>query len=126
MLVGRRKDATEFPVELGLNPIRTADELFVLAAIVDITERKKAEATMLRQAEELLRSNKELEQFAYISSHDLQEPLRKVQSFGDLLVSKYADTLGDEGRDYLKRMQNSAKRMQELINDLLSYSRVSG
>ena len=77
------------------------------------------------RTEELTRSNTELEQFAYISSHDLQEPLRKVQAFGDMLANQFRDVLGDEGRDYLQRMQGAAKRMQGLINDLLNYSRIT-
>ncbi len=124
-LVGRRRDGTELPIDLGLNPIQTEEGMFVLAAVVDISERKHAEETMTRQAVELARSNKELEQFAYIASHDLQEPLRKVQSFGDLLAAKVDDVLGAEGRDYLHRMQNAAHRMQDLVNDLLTYSRVA-
>ena len=76
------------------------------------------------RTEELTRSNAELEQFAYIASHDLQEPLRKVQAFGDMLATQFRDVLPDEGRDYLQRMQGAAKRMQGLINDLLNYSRV--
>ena len=77
------------------------------------------------RTEELTRSNTELEQFAYISSHDLQEPLRKIQAFGDMLANQYRDVLGDEGRDYLLRMQGAAKRMQGLINELLNYSRIT-
>ena len=77
------------------------------------------------RTEELTRSNTELEQFAYISSHDLQEPLRKIQAFGDMLTNQYRDVLGDEGRDYLQRMQGAAKRMQGLINELLNYSRIT-
>lgn len=76
------------------------------------------------RTEELTRSNAELEQFAYIASHDLQEPLRKVQAFGDMLATQFRDVLPEEGRDYLQRMQGAAKRMQGLINDLLNYSRV--
>ncbi len=76
------------------------------------------------RTEELTRSNAELEQFAYIASHDLQEPLRKVQAFGDMLGTEFRDILGAEGQDYLQRMQNAAKRMQVLINDLLNFSRV--
>jgi light-regulated signal transduction histidine kinase (bacteriophytochrome) len=70
-------------------------------------------------------SNSELESFAYIASHDLQEPLRKVIAFGDRLKAIYADALGERGLDYLERMQNATKRMQTLINDLLSFSRVT-
>ncbi|MFM9961568.1 MAG: sensor histidine kinase [Planctomycetaceae bacterium] len=77
------------------------------------------------RTDELTRSNTELEQFAYISSHDLQEPLRKIQAFGDMLTNQFRDVLGDEGRDYLQRMQGAAKRMQGLINELLNYSRIT-
>lgn len=91
----------------------------------DITERKRAEGELARQALELSRSNAELEQFAYVASHDLQEPLRKIQAFGERLNAKCADSISDQGRDYLKRMQNAAKRMQVLINDLLTFSRVT-
>ena len=73
----------------------------------------------------LERSNKELQDFASIAAHDLQEPLRKVQAFSDRLKSKYAGAFDDQGRDYLDRIQNAARRMQTLINDLLTYARVS-
>lgn len=75
--------------------------------------------------EALKRSNNELEQFAYVASHDLQEPLRKIQSFGDRLILKHKDKLDDDGKFIIDRMQNAAERMQVLINDLLSYSRIS-
>jgi PAS domain S-box-containing protein len=79
----------------------------------------------LEEANQLLtRSNDNLQQFAYVASHDLQEPLRKVQQFGDLLKSRYADQLGD-GVDYLERMQAAASRMSALIRDLLAFSRIS-
>ena len=81
-------------------------------------------AQLQGRTEELSRSNAELEQFAYIASHDLQEPLRKVQAFGDMLTTEFREVLGAEGQDYLQRMQNAAKRMQVLINDLLNFSRV--
>jgi len=93
--------------------------------LLDITARKHAEQTLQEQAEKLARSNAELEQFAYIASHDLQEPLRKIQAFGDRLKKKYESALGPEGIDYLVRMQNAAARMQTLIQDLLSLSRVT-
>jgi len=78
-----------------------------------------------RQRQELLRSNTELQQFASIASHDLQEPLRKIQAFGNRLKDKYSETLTDQGCDYLDRMQNAAQRMQTLIDDLLILSRVT-
>lgn len=86
----------------------------------------KKELEARRVAEEsLARSNRELEQFAYIASHDLQEPLRKITSFSSRLVSKYRDALGDQGLDYLTRMENATVRMQSLIEGLLVYSRVT-
>ena len=77
------------------------------------------------RTKELQRSNADLEQFAYIASHDLQEPLRKIITFSDRLSSKYAECLDEKGLDYLSRMQNAASRMRQLITDLLSYSRVT-
>ena len=82
-------------------------------------------AALLAVNAELSRSNQELEDFAYVASHDLQEPLRKVRTFGDRLKSKFRDQLGEQGADYVERMQNSAARMQQLIEDLLAYSRVT-
>ena len=91
----------------------------------DITQRKEADEKLRTYAEKLERSNRDLQDFAYIASHDLQEPLRKIQAFGDRLKAKYNDALGDTGRDYLARMFDAAARMQTLINDLLSFSRVT-
>jgi light-regulated signal transduction histidine kinase (bacteriophytochrome) len=90
----------------------------------DITERKQAAQTLEHKAAELARSNAELEQFAFVASHDLQEPLRKICAFGDRLKSKCGGALPEEGADYLTRMQNAAARMQTLIKDLLTFSRV--
>jgi signal transduction histidine kinase len=91
----------------------------------EIGERRKAEEKLEQFTKELERSNRELQDFAFVASHDLQEPLRKIQAFGDRLRMKYAETLKDDGKDYLERMQNAARRMHILINDLLSYSRVT-
>jgi len=92
---------------------------------VELAARKIAEQALELQSQQLAKSNKELEQFAYIASHDLQEPLRKITSFSSRLVSKYKDVLGEQGLDYLTRMDNSAIRMQSLIEGLLTYSRVT-
>lgn len=93
-------------------------------SLTDITARKLAEVTLARQTAELQRSNQELEQFAYVASHDLQEPLRKIEAFSDRLRAKYGEILGEQGADYLQRMQNAAQRMRTLIQDLLAFSRV--
>jgi PAS domain S-box-containing protein len=91
----------------------------------DVTQRKEDEEKLSIYNTKLEQSNRELQDFAYVASHDLQEPLRKVQAFGERLDVKYSQELGDEGRDYLKRMRDAAGRMQILINDLLSFSRIS-
>ncbi len=91
----------------------------------DITDLKRAEEKLKEYTEELLRKNKELQDFAYIASHDLQEPLRKIRAFGERLVRKYKEQLDEQGQDYLKRMMNASERMQQLISGLLMYSRVT-
>ena len=91
----------------------------------EMFERRRAEEEQRALADKLMHSNRELQAFAYIASHDLQEPLRKVTTFGDRLKVKCADQLDEQGKDYLERMQNAAKRMQTLINDLLNFSRVT-
>jgi PAS domain S-box-containing protein len=105
------------------------DETIDLHGIIvnsrDITDRKTAEKQLRSYNFKLEQSNRELQEFAYVASHDLQEPLRKVQAFGDRLEKKCADALSDEGRDYVGRMKNAAGRMQNLINDLLTFSRVA-
>ena len=120
-----RKDGSRLVVEVHERLIRdgSGEVAGIRSALLDITARKQAEELLALQAEELTRSNLELQQFAYVASHDLQEPLRKIQAFGDLLKTRYSETLSDQGRDYLTRMQNAAGRMQLLINDLLSLSR---
>ncbi len=91
----------------------------------EIEERRRAEQQVRAVAAELERSNGELEQFAYIASHDLQEPLRKIQAFGDRLRTKFRDELPDPGKEYVDRMYESSGRMRRLIDDLLNYSRVT-
>ncbi len=90
----------------------------------EIVQRHKVEAELQEYSKSLSRSNQELQDFAYVASHDLQEPLRKIRAFGDILESEYSKELGD-GVEYLQRMQNAASRMSVLIEDLLAFSRVS-
>jgi light-regulated signal transduction histidine kinase (bacteriophytochrome) len=122
-----RRDGSSVIMEIHQKRIRDAAgrPTGLRTFLLDITQRKRAEATLVEQAHKLSRSNAELEQFAYVASHDLQEPLRKIQAFGDRLKTKYEASLGPEGLDYLTRMQNAAGRMQILIQDLLSLSRVA-
>ncbi|WP_128543373.1 sensor histidine kinase [Larkinella soli] len=104
----------------------------VLMSFLDVTAIKQAQLEQERQAQalalantELKRSNEYLQQFAYVASHDLQEPLRKIQSFSDILTTEYADGLPDKARQMLNRIQSAAGRMSQLVRDLLTYSRLS-
>jgi signal transduction histidine kinase len=99
----------------------------VIAARVDerTAELRASEESLRAFAARLEQSNRELQDFAYVASHDLQEPLRKIQAFGDRLKARFAEALGEQGRDYLDRMHNAAARMQNLITDLLAFSRIS-
>lgn len=106
--------------------VRVFIEMAATAAALraEVAERQRAEATARAGAEELRRSNEELGRFASVASHDLQEPLRKIRSFGDRLRTRYRGALGEPGRADLDRMLSSAERMARLIDDLLTYSRV--
>jgi PAS domain S-box-containing protein len=132
-LMGLRKNGTTFPIDLIISEMHIAGERMFTGVVRDKTaetevERKRqhAQAALRRHrdaavkvARELKRSNAELEQFASVAAHDLQEPLRKVQAFGDRLGSRYANDLDEKGLDYIARMQDAAARMQVLISDLL-------
>lgn len=94
-------------------------------SIRDITDQRQIESDLKNKVEELNHSNKELEEFAYVASHDMQEPLRKITTFGDRLMEKYKDVLTGDGAMYLSRMNASAENMRNLINDLLDFSRIT-
>lgn len=122
-----RKDGAKIPVLLSCSRMDdcSGNVNRIVITIKDITDRKLIEDALITQTRRLTQSNAQLKEFVYVASHDLQEPLRKVCAFSERITSKYADVLDETGKDYLNRIVNAGVRMQTLINDLLSYSRVS-
>lgn len=96
-----------------------------IATYQDVSELERHEEKMLAYTKRLEQSNRELQDFAYVASHDLQEPLRKIETFGDRLAAKFAELLPDQGKTYIQRMQDATGRMRLLINDLLAYSQIT-
>ncbi|HEV3331960.1 MAG TPA: ATP-binding protein [Bryobacteraceae bacterium] len=124
-----------FPVEITFSPLNTEEGVLITSAIRDISERKRAEEQIqqlnanleervLERTEALLRSNEELQQFAYIASHDLQEPLRNVSIYAQLLAKRYREKLEGDADQCIAFIVESAQRMQKLIHDLLDFSQV--
>jgi len=124
-LAGRRKDGTEFPLELSLAAWNQGAEVAFTAIIRDITSRKEGEERLRSYATQLEAANKELEAFSYSVSHDLRAPLRSLDGFSQALLEDYHDRLDDTGRDFLQRVRAASQRMGTLIDDLLSLSRVT-
>ena len=123
----RRKDGEVRLALWNSANIYAADGRTLMATIAqgqDITERKDAELRMLEYSESLARSNAELQNFAYIASHDLREPLRTISGFLQILQSKYGDSLDDKAKDYINRSVNASVRLHDMIDDLLSFSRL--
>jgi PAS domain S-box-containing protein len=125
-LQGMRRDGSEFTLELALAPLRAASGQppRVLAMLADISARKKTDAEHARRRNELERSNAELEQFAYVASHDLREPLRMIASYTELLAEHFEGKLDPRTERFIGYVREGAKRMQRLIDDLLAFSRL--
>jgi PAS domain S-box-containing protein len=117
-----RKDGFEMPVEIGLTPIEMPEGLCTMATITDITLRKRAEEELRRTAAALARSNEELEQFAHVASHDLQEPLRVVRQHVEFVQHRLDKALDEDTRQSMDLAVDAAARMQALIRDLLAYA----
>jgi len=120
---GRRRDGSDLPVDITISVLRSAEGVLVTVAIRDVTARRAAKAQLLRTLDDLKRSNEDLERFAYLASHDLQEPLRMVASYTQLLARRYKGRLDADADEFIAFAVDGANRMQQLIQDLLTYSR---
>jgi light-regulated signal transduction histidine kinase (bacteriophytochrome) len=125
-VAGLRKDGTTFPLELSITSFVSDGERFFVCCLRDITEQKAALDEREQLLTRLTNSNAELERFAYVASHDMQEPVRMMVSFSQLLAEEYAGALGEEGGEYLRIINSSAHRMRHMIRDLMDYARLEG
>lgn len=123
-LTALHRDGHLIPVGLAIWPVRSGSTWSFSAVVEDISERKRVEEQLARRAEELAHSNAELESFTYSISHDLKEPLRTLEAFSQFLLEDYADKLDHQGRDYLVRISNGSARLKQMIEELLTLSRL--
>lgn len=121
------KQGLKIPVLLNCSFIKESNGKVksLVVTVKDITDRKQAEEALIAKTQKLAQSNAALQEFAYVASHDLQEPLRKISAFNERILARLGSNADEQTRDYLNRVQNATKRMQTLINDLLSYSRIT-
>jgi PAS domain S-box-containing protein len=123
-LRGRHKNGGTIPLEIALNPLKSESEPMVLVVLADITSRKQEERRLATVARNLEHSNRELEQFAYVASHDLKAPLRAIKTLAGWVNKDVGDQLPDKSRQHLDKLQGRVLRMERLLDDLLEYSRV--
>jgi PAS domain S-box-containing protein len=124
-VVGRRRDGSVFPIDLSVSELKLADRRRFSGFVRDITERRRTARALQQAFDDLRLRNRELQDFAFVASHDLQEPLRKIRAFTDRVQTRCAEQLDETAQDYLTRASQAAARMQVLIDDLLTLSRVS-
>lgn len=123
--LAKGRDGRLFPVQWGLNPVIEQASDTKICNVIDLTEYKVREEALLQEKAQLEASNRELEAFTYVASHDLKEPIRKIGAFGDLLRQQAESKLSEQELDFLQRMIRASHRMSTMIDDLLFYSQMS-